>query len=149
MPRLTRRNKEKNLLFSYLVRLERSIRKERRAESININSTSSTDTYERPTIDTSTWTLININPWEDMVATLVLIRDENGDMHDQDGQRSDDDQRDVIHDPEAANPQAANAENDAANAQAVAEENVQTARPRTLGDYNRPNKYYANILVSN
>lgn len=84
-----------------------------------------------------------------MVATLVLIRDENGDMHDQDGQRSDDDQRDVIHDPEAANPQAANAENDAANAQAVAEENVQTARPRTLGDYNRPNKYYANILVSN
>ncbi|CDY47807.1 BnaC07g07000D [Brassica napus] len=67
-----------------------------------------------------------------MVATLVLIRDENGDMHDQDGQRSDDDQRDVIHDPEAANPQAANAENDAANAQAVAEENVQTARPRTL-----------------
>ncbi|KAF3591425.1 hypothetical protein DY000_02020840 [Brassica cretica] len=67
-----------------------------------------------------------------MVATLVLIRDENGDMHDQDGQRLDDDQRDVIHDPEAANPQAANAENDAANAQAVAEENVQTARPRTL-----------------
>ena len=72
-----------------------------------------------------------------MVATLILVRDENGDLHDQEvhmrnatSQRLDD-QRDVIpdHDADAA-----------AAAQAVYE----AARPRTLAEYNRPDQYYAN-----
>ena len=39
---------------------------------------------------------------------------------------------------------AANAENATTNAQVVAEENAQAARPRTLANYNRPDQYYAN-----
>ena len=85
-----------------------------------------------------------------MVATLVLIQDENGNLHDPDdhlryevGHRLDD-QEPVIPDLEAVNLQAANVENAAANAQAVAEEKVQAARPRTLTDNNRSDQYYAN-----
>ncbi|KAF2601372.1 hypothetical protein F2Q70_00025945 [Brassica cretica] len=60
-----------------------------------------------------------------MVATLVLIQDENGNLHDPDdhlryevGHRLDD-QGPVIPDLEAVNLQAANVENAAANAQAT------------------------------
>lgn len=111
--------------------------------SIDNNSTSSTDTFELPPIDTSTWISIDTNLWADMVATLGLIQDGNWDLHDQDsylhnasGQRLDD-QGVVISDPEAANLPNANAENVGANGQAVAEENVQAARPISLADYNR------------
>ncbi|KAL0644183.1 hypothetical protein Bca4012_042473 [Brassica carinata] len=57
-----------------------------------------------------------------MVATLVLILDENGDIHDKDGH---------LRNAAANNPQAANAENVAVNDRAVAKENFQAARPRT------------------
>ena len=83
-----------------------------------------------------------------MVATLVLIRDEIGDLHDQDGHLCNaacqrlDDHGAIIPDPEAANQQAADVENAAANTQA--EENVQATLPRSLADYNYPYQYYAN-----
>ena len=74
----------------------------------------------------------------------MLIWDENGDLHDQDGhlynaacQRLDD-HRAIIPDPEADNQQAADVENAAANAQAVAEENVQVSIPRSLAEFNCP-----------
>ena len=55
-----------------------------------------------------------------------------------------DDQGAVISEPEAANLPNANAVNAGANAHAVAEENVQAARPISLADYNRPDQYYSN-----
>ncbi|KAF2605854.1 hypothetical protein F2Q68_00044630 [Brassica cretica] len=77
-----------------------------------------------------------------MVATLVLIHDVNGDLHDEDGHLRNaacqrlDDLGAVIPDPKASNLPTANAENVAANARAIAEENVQAARPRSLVDFN-------------
>ena len=71
-----------------------------------------------------------------MVATLGLIQDGNWELHNASGQRLDD-QGVVISDHEAANLPNANAENAGANAHAVAEENVQAARPISLADYNR------------
>jgi len=72
-----------------------------------------------------------------MVATLILVRAENGDLYDQDGHLRNpacqrlDYQRVVIHDQ---------VDDIAAAAQAVDE----TARPRTMADYNHPDQYYAN-----
>ena len=72
-----------------------------------------------------------------MVATLVLIQDATGNLHDQEGHlrsaasRKIDDQGAVIPDTNA----------DIAAAQAVDE----ATRPRTLADYNRPDQYYENI----
>ncbi|KAF2619727.1 hypothetical protein F2Q68_00039786 [Brassica cretica] len=73
-----------------------------------------------------------------MVATLILVRDENGDLHDQEGhlrkaagQRLDD-QRAVISDHDADAAAAAQAINEA-------------ARTRMLADYNCPDQYYADI----
>uniref|UniRef100_M4EV82 Uncharacterized protein n=1 Tax=Brassica campestris TaxID=3711 RepID=M4EV82_BRACM len=80
----TRSNKEYLLLFSDPTRLERIIHKEKCAASIDNKSDPSTDTRELPPIDTSIRTLIDIHP-RDMVATLVLMRDENGDLHDHEG----------------------------------------------------------------
>ncbi|KAG2255662.1 hypothetical protein Bca52824_074956 [Brassica carinata] len=65
--------------------LERSIRKEKRAASIDTTSTTSIDTCDRATIDGSTRTLIDTNPRADMAATLLLHRDENEDLHDPEG----------------------------------------------------------------
>ncbi|KAF2590174.1 hypothetical protein F2Q70_00038643 [Brassica cretica] len=65
--------------------LERSIRKEKRAASIDTTSTTSIDTCDRATIDSSTRTLIDTNPRADMVATLLLHKDENEDLHDPEG----------------------------------------------------------------
>ena len=129
------------LLFSDPTRLERTIRKERQAASIENNSNPSTDTCELQPINTSTQTLIDICS-RDMVETLFLVRDENGDLHDQEGHlrnapgRRLDDQRAVISDLDA--------DATAADAQAVGDDNVQAARPRTLADYNRLDQYYAN-----
>ena len=65
-----------------------------------------------------------------MVATLILKTDENGDLHDQEGQRLDD-QRAVI----------LNQDDDIAAADQAVDDD---ARPRTLADYDRPDQYYAN-----
>ncbi|KAF2575518.1 hypothetical protein F2Q70_00003237 [Brassica cretica] len=95
--------------------LERSIRKEARSSSIDNNTCSSLDFVQPPSIqtlvpstdtcslpstkdthlpstdivhptsiDTPSQTSIDTEP-RDMVATLILVRDNNGDMHDQDG----------------------------------------------------------------
>ena len=152
MPSSTRSNKEKSLLFSDPTLLERTIRKEKRTTSIENNISSSTDTSHQTStdtpnpvtdscellpIDTSVRTSIDIHP-RDMVANLILERDENGDLHDQEdhlrnaaGHRLDY-QRAVISDQYVEVP---------AVAQAVDE----AARPKMLADYNRPNQYYANI----
>ncbi|KAF3556513.1 hypothetical protein F2Q69_00016238 [Brassica cretica] len=95
--------------------LERSIRKEARSSSIDNNTRSSLDFVQPPStqtlvpstdtrsppstedtylpltdivhptpIDTPSQTSINTEP-RDMVATLILVRDDNSDLHDQDG----------------------------------------------------------------
>ena len=72
-----------------------------------------------------------------MVATVILERDENRDLHDQEGHLRNaagqrwDDQRALISDQDS---------DIAAAAQAVDE----AARPRTLVDYTGPDQYYAN-----
>ena len=71
-----------------------------------------------------------------MVATLVLIHDATGNLHDQEGHLRNaagqkiDDQGTVIPDIDA----------NIAASQAVDE----AARPRTLADYNKPYQYYEN-----
>ncbi|KAF2560088.1 hypothetical protein F2Q68_00015807 [Brassica cretica] len=113
MPSSARSNKETPLLFSIdPASLERLIRKERRFSSIDNNTSSSintcqptstqtpisstdtrsplstestlpsTDIFLPTSIDTSSQTSIDTEP-RNMVATLVLVRDENGDLHDQ------------------------------------------------------------------
>ena len=167
MPNSTRSNKETPLLFSsYSASLERSIRKERRSSSIENYTSSSFDTRQPPSthapilstdtcslpltkatlpstdifhptlIDTSSRTLIDIE-LRDMVATFVLVRDENGDQHDQEGhlrnaacQRKDA-QGDVIPEPDT----------DATRATQPVDE---AAHPRTSADYYRLNQFYAN-----
>ena len=74
MPVSTRSSKEELLFFLDPTRLERSIREGKHAASIDINSSSSIDTYNRTSIDT--------NLQANMIETLVLQRDENRDMHD-------------------------------------------------------------------
>ncbi|KAF3600886.1 hypothetical protein F2Q69_00036272 [Brassica cretica] len=101
MPISTRSSKEKLLFFSDPTLLKRSICKEKHTSSIDTTSTTSIDTtsttsintistmsidtFDRATIDSSTRTSIDTNPRADMVAALVLQRDENGDMHDHGG----------------------------------------------------------------
>ncbi|KAF2530581.1 hypothetical protein F2Q70_00029860 [Brassica cretica] len=111
MPSSTRSNKETPLLFSSdHASLERLIHKERRSSSIHNYTSSSIDTLQPPStqtpisstdtrqppsteatlsstdifhptsIDTSSRTSIDTEP-RDIVATLVLVRDENGDLH--------------------------------------------------------------------
>ncbi|KAF8081185.1 hypothetical protein N665_0901s0001 [Sinapis alba] len=82
-----------------------------------------------------------------MVVTLILVRDENGDLRDPDGHLRNaacqkiDNQGTIIPDTEA---EAYAAEADAAEAQP--ESNAQAAQ-RTLADYNRPDQFYANRSV--
>ncbi|KAF2580928.1 hypothetical protein F2Q68_00004574 [Brassica cretica] len=115
MPSSTRSNKENQLLFSSdPASLERSIRKGRHSSSIDNNTSSSldfrqppstqtpvlssdtrsppstddtlpsTDIFHPMSIDTSVQTSIDTKP-RDMVAALILVRDEKGDLHDQEG----------------------------------------------------------------
>ncbi|KAF2547117.1 hypothetical protein F2Q70_00020977 [Brassica cretica] len=107
MPISTRSNKEIQLLFSSdSAILERSIHKGRRSPSIDNNTSSlldsrqplstqtpvsstegtlpSTDILHPTSIDTSVQTSIDTEP-RDMVATLILVRDEKGDLHDHEG----------------------------------------------------------------
>ncbi|KAF2554928.1 hypothetical protein F2Q68_00015308 [Brassica cretica] len=99
MPNSNRSNKEKSLFFTDSALLEHTIRKEKRSTSIDNNIHSSADSSRQtstntpnlsndscglPPVNTSTRTLIDIRP-RDMVATLILERDENGDLHDHEG----------------------------------------------------------------
>ncbi|KAF3582782.1 hypothetical protein DY000_02033223 [Brassica cretica] len=99
MPSSTRSNKEHTLLFSDPTLLERTIRKSKRNASIDNITCSSNDTRLPPSTETilpstahTHSTSINIPPRtsidtepRDMVATLVLIHDTTGNLHDQDG----------------------------------------------------------------
>ena len=86
MPISTRRSKEKELLSSDPERLERSICKEKHTSSIDTTSSSSINPYYRAAIDASTRGSIYIDPQADnMVATLVLTKNDNGDLHDPEG----------------------------------------------------------------
>ncbi|KAF3590725.1 hypothetical protein DY000_02021327 [Brassica cretica] len=89
MPISTRRSKEKELLSSDPERLERSICKEKRTSSIDTTSSSSINPYYRAAIDASTRGSIYIDPQADnMVATLVLTKNDNGDLHDPEAEMS-------------------------------------------------------------
>ena len=73
-----------------------------------------------------------------MVATLILVRDEKEDIHDQGGHlRNAACQR--IYAQGAAIPEF---DTDATGTTLPVDE---AARPRTLADYNRPDQFYANI----
>ncbi|KAF3568146.1 hypothetical protein DY000_02015495 [Brassica cretica] len=108
MSSTTRSNKEIQLLFSPdLASLERSIRKKAHSSSIVNNtclsldfvqppstqtlvpstdtrSPPSTEDTHLPSTDIIHLTSIDTEP-RDMVATLILVRDERGDLHDQEG----------------------------------------------------------------
>ncbi|KAF3554333.1 hypothetical protein F2Q69_00012636 [Brassica cretica] len=152
MPSSTRSNKETQLLFSPdPASLERSIRKEARSSSTDNHTRSSidfvqppsTDTRSPPTtedihlpstdiihptsIDTSSQTSIDTEP-RDMVATLILVRDDIGDLDFQQG-----------HLRNAAGQRidaqgAAILESDA-NATGATLPVYEAARPKTLADY--------------
>ena len=81
----TRSNKEKNLLFSDPVAIERNIRRERRLASIDNKTSSSIDATNKPSIDIATPPSIDGNLRAEMAATLILTRDEIGDLHDPEG----------------------------------------------------------------
>ncbi|KAF3503026.1 hypothetical protein F2Q69_00043041 [Brassica cretica] len=96
MPSSTRINKEQTLLFLNHVLLERTIHKGKRNASIDNNTCPSSETClplstettllstapTHPTsIDIPLWTSIDTEP-RDMVATLVLIQDATGNLHD-------------------------------------------------------------------
>ncbi|KAF3497806.1 hypothetical protein DY000_02053746 [Brassica cretica] len=107
MPSSTRSNKEIQLLFSLdPASLERSIHKGKRSSSIGNNTCSSLDSRQPPSTQTPVSstdtrlppsaedtlpstdifhpTSIDTEP-RDMVAILILVRDEKGDLHDQEG----------------------------------------------------------------
>ena len=72
-----------------------------------------------------------------MVATLILVRDDNGYMHDQEGHlRNAAGQRIDAHG--AVIPEHN------ADATGAAQPVDEAARPRTLADYNSPDQFYAN-----
>ena len=71
-----------------------------------------------------------------MVATLILVRDDNGDLHDQEGYL-----RNVA--GQRIDAQGAVIPERNTDATGVAQPVDETARPRTLADYNRPDQFYA------
>ena len=147
--------------------LERSIRKEARSSSIDNTTCSSidfcqppstqtlvpstdtrsplstedthlpsTDIFHPTSIDTSVRTSIDTEP-RDMVATLILVRDDRGNLHDQEGHlRKAAGQR--IYAQGAAIPES---DTDATGATLPVDK---AARTRTLADYNRSNQLYTN-----
>ena len=168
MPNSTRSNKETQLLFSPdPASLERSIRKEARSSSTDINTCVSLDSAQPPSthtlvlstdtrsplstdnthlpstnilhptlIDTPYQTLIDTEPRE-MVALLILVRDNNGDLHDQEGHvRNAAGQRIDAQGAEIPEPDA--------NATGTTLPVDEAAQPRMLADYNRPDRYYSN-----
>lgn len=148
MPSNTRTIKEKDLLPPLdPTQLERTIQKEKRGTSINTRTLLINTILRRAAINTFSEVSIDTNPQIiNMVAPLILTRDEQGDLRDPGGHLCNatcqkiDDKGAEIPDPEAYALQAAlEAENDAANADA--------ARPITLADYNHPDPFYANIYA--
>ena len=149
MPISTRSSKEELLFYSDPTRLERSIRKEDRISSIDTTSTTSIDTTsttsidttsttlidicDRATIDSSTRTLIDTNPRADMVATLVLQRDENGDLHDPEGHLCN------------AAGQKINGHGDVIHEPSVATEDAKVLRQRTIAEWIRHSQLYTNM----
>ena len=99
MPNSTRSNKEHTLLFSDPALLERTIRKGKRISSIDNNTGSSTDIHLQLSTETTLPSTAHTHPTSidipprtsidteqrDMVATLVLIHDATGNLHDQEG----------------------------------------------------------------
>ena len=87
-------------------------------------------------VDTSQASINTNLQTRNKAVTLVLIHDAKGDLHDSEGHMRNatcqkiDDQGVVIHDLEVDVVEVA------------AAVNVLAARPRTLGDYNRPDQYY-------
>ncbi|KAF3553132.1 hypothetical protein F2Q69_00013056 [Brassica cretica] len=83
MPSSTRSNKETQLLFSPdPASLERSIRREAHSSSTDNTHLPSTNILHPISINTPSQTSIDTEP-RDMVAPLILVRDNNGDLHDQ------------------------------------------------------------------
>ncbi|KAF3552812.1 hypothetical protein F2Q69_00015441 [Brassica cretica] len=160
MPSSTRSNKKTQLLFSPdPASLERSIRREVRSPLIDNNTYSSLDFRQPPSTqelvpstDTRSPTSTEdphlpstdiFHPTSidtelrDMVATLILVRDERGELHDQEGHlRNAAGQR--IDTQGAAIPES---DTDASGATLLVDE---AARPRTLADYNRLDQFYTN-----
>nr|VDD10981.1 unnamed protein product [Brassica oleracea] len=168
MPSSTRSNKESQLIFSPdPASLERTIRKEARSLSTDNNTSVSLDSAQPPStqtpvrstdsrsplsidntnlpstntlhpksIDIPSRTLIDTEP-RDMVAPLILVRDNNGDLHDQEGHLRNtagqriDAQGAAIPEPDATTTGTTLPVDGA-------------AQPRTLADYNRPDRYYTN-----
>ncbi|KAF3497704.1 hypothetical protein DY000_02052202 [Brassica cretica] len=135
MPRSTRSNNKTQLLFSPdPASLERSIRKEARSSSTDNTTCVSLDSAQPPS--TQTLKSIDTEP-RDMVAPLILVRNNNGDLHDQEGHLHNaagqriDAQRAAIPEPDA-------------NATGTTLLVDEAAQPRTLADYNRPDRYYTN-----
>ena len=96
----------------------------------------STDIFHPTSIDTSVRTWIDTEP-RDTVASLILLRDEKGYLHDQEGHlRNAAGQR--IDAQGAAIPEF---DTDATGATLPVDE---ATRPRTLADYNRPDQLYTN-----
>ncbi|KAF3605220.1 hypothetical protein DY000_02048298 [Brassica cretica] len=131
--------------------LERSIRKGIRSSSIDKNTSSSIDSRQPPStptpisstntfhpisIDTSVRISIDTEP-RDMVATLILVRDERGYLHDQEGHlRNAPSQRIYAQGAEIPEP-----DTDATGTTLPVDEAAQT---RTLADYNRQDQFYTN-----
>ncbi|KAF2555481.1 hypothetical protein F2Q68_00016475 [Brassica cretica] len=88
MPGSTRSNKESQLIFSPdPASLERTILPSTDSRSpLSTDNTNllSTDILHPTSIDIPSWTSIDIEP-RAMVAPLILVRDNNGELHDQEG----------------------------------------------------------------
>ena len=137
MPISIRSSKEELLFFSDPTCLECWIRKGNRTSLIDTTSTTSIDTCDGATNDSSTRTSIDTNPRADMVATLVLQRDENGDLHDPDGHLCNAAGQKL----DAQGTAISEHDTDATGSAIHVDE---TARQRTLADYNNLDEYYAN-----
>ncbi|WZZ78326.1 hypothetical protein YC2023_098898 [Brassica napus] len=97
---------------------------------------SSTDIFHPTSIDTSVRALIDTEP-RDMVATLILVRDERGDLHDQEGHL----RNAVSQRIDAQGSAILESDTDATSTALPVDE---AARPRMLADFNRPDHFYAN-----
>ena len=157
----TRSSKEELLYVSDPTRLERSIRKERCSPSIDNNTSSPIDTRQpqstetpsssadtRPppsteatllssdifhptSIDASPQTSIDTEP-RDMVANIILIWDENGDLHDHEGHLCN------------AAGQKVDAQGAVIPEPSTATEDAKVLQPRTMAELIRPSQIYTN-----
>ena len=104
--------------------------------SIDNTNLPSTDTLHPTSIDIPSRTLIDTEPRE-MVAPLILVRDNNWDLHNQEGHlRNAPGQRIDVQGAEIPAPDATTTGTTLPVDEA--------AQPRTLADYNRIDRYYTN-----